>query len=75
MQRLLLILALSVCIYGCKPEPKTAQLPATEQVAEQDRDSVPFLWEAANIYFLLTDRFRNSVEGCFAIYSNGHVRT
>lgn len=59
MQRLLLILALSVTIYGCKPEPKTAQLPASEQVAEQDRDSVPFLWEAANIYFLLTDRFRN----------------
>lgn len=59
MHRLLLILALSVSIYSCKPEPKTAQLPATEQVADQGRDSVPFLWEAANIYFLLTDRFRN----------------
>lgn len=59
MHRLLLILALSVSIYSCKPEPKTAQLPATEQVTVQDRDSIPFVWEGANIYFLLTDRFHN----------------
>lgn len=59
MHKLLLILALAVSISSCKPETKAAQSPATEQVAAQDRDSVPFLWEAANIYFLLTDRFRN----------------
>ncbi|MBC2839472.1 alpha-amylase family glycosyl hydrolase [Robiginitalea sp. SC105] len=59
MRRLLLILVVSVCFIRCKPEPKTKQPPATATEEIARADSIPFLWEAANVYFLLTDRFNN----------------
>ncbi len=44
---------------GCKEVPK--QEEATVQVAEpqEPKKEVPFVWEGANVYFLLTDRFNN----------------
>ncbi len=61
MKRLLLLLATATLLLQCKQKPEqVAQIPAETAVeTEQTRDSVPFLWEAANIYFLLTDRFNN----------------
>lgn len=38
-------------------DPVAADEPQVETL--QAADSVPFLWEAANVYFLLTDRFNN----------------
>ena len=44
---------------GCKEVPK--QEETTVQVAElqEPKKEVPFVWEGANVYFLLTDRFNN----------------
>lgn len=44
---------------GCREVKKKQQTAA--QVVEQDapKKEVPFVWEGANIYFLLTDRFNN----------------
>jgi len=44
---------------GCKEVPK--QEESTVQVAElqEPKKEVPFVWEGANVYFLLTDRFNN----------------
>lgn len=45
-----LFILLSLCLFNCK----------TPRSATGDRGpQVPFLWENANIYFLLTDRFHN----------------
>ncbi len=50
-----------VFFYQCNPERKRPEAPeqALPSPETADRDSVPFLWEAANVYFLLTDRFNN----------------
>ena len=48
MQRLFLLLAFFGCFAGSAFAQKKAPKPAT-----------PFLWENANVYFLLTDRFQN----------------
>ena len=61
MRKWLLLLPSLLFFYHCNPERKKPeepkQAPPTQQTA--NRDSVPFLWEAANVYFLLTDRFNN----------------
>lgn len=46
-------------LFGCREAKKEQQ--ATEQVVEEQspKKEVPFVWEGANIYFLLTDRFNN----------------
>jgi len=62
MRKWLLLLLSLVFFYHCNPERKRPEVPEqalpTPQTAT--RDSVPFLWEAANVYFLLTDRFNNA---------------
>ncbi len=48
-------------LFGCKDvkkEPITENQIATEAIQEVKKE-VPFYWEGANIYFLLTDRFKN----------------
>ncbi|WP_224491022.1 alpha-amylase family glycosyl hydrolase [Robertkochia flava] len=42
---------ISILSLSCKPEHKNSVSP--------EKEKTPFLWEAANIYFLLTDRFNN----------------
>ena len=45
----LLIILTSILLGSCQPAPTSQDAPA----------ETPFLWENANIYFLLTDRFNN----------------
>lgn len=61
MNKLLIILVICVFLFSCKKEKnlsskKSKELTKTEI---ENRPSSPFVWEAANIYFLLTDRFNN----------------
>ena len=57
MQRLIVLLSISLIMLNCKDQKRE----------EADFDSVvgpsvgetPFVWDAANLYFLLTDRFNN----------------
>ncbi len=61
MKNLLIALAICTLFINCKME---RQNPTTDIVASNDslpktEKEVPFVWEGANIYFLLTDRFNN----------------
>ena len=51
MKNILLFSAILLLFSACKTENKS-----TEQIVEKEK---PFLWEAANVYFLLVDRFNN----------------
>ena len=57
MKKVLILSLALVCFYHCNPKEEQT----TEVVAEQVKP--PFLWENANIYFLLTDRFNNGNPG------------
>ena len=48
MKKILFLLAFSIFI-GCKVQDKKSMLPSENE----------FVWEGANVYFLLTDRFNN----------------
>ena len=64
MPRLLVSLLLTLLLLNCKPEPKNSStvLSPPEAAADKTSDATPFLWDAANVYFLLTDRFNNGEE-------------
>ncbi|WP_046758772.1 alpha-amylase family glycosyl hydrolase [Kordia jejudonensis] len=51
MKYLSLVCIVSLFVFGCKSNTSEAE---TAAVKEQ-----PFVWEAANVYFMLTDRFNN----------------
>jgi len=51
MKQLSLLALLSLFIFGCKSKPS--------EVAKTTKEAQPFVWEAANVYFMLTDRFYN----------------
>ena len=59
MKKLLVTLAILPFFLSCKEVKKQQQ--DTAQVAEEEvsKKDIPFVWEGANIYFLLTDRFNN----------------
>ena len=58
MKKPLVVLALLSLFLGCKKVEKKQQI--TKVVKEEaPKKDVPFVWEGANIYFLLTDRFNN----------------
>ena len=62
MHRLFVLFLVLVFIYSCKPDKKvTTNQPEVAAVRTQpeNQETVPFVWEGANIYFLLTDRFNN----------------
>jgi hypothetical protein len=44
----LLLLTLTILV-GC----------TTQSVSEKNQEKAPFVWEAASVYFLMTDRFYN----------------
>lgn len=48
-------------LFGCKESKKevTAEQQNVVVQKEEPKKEVPFVWEGANIYFLLTDRFYN----------------
>jgi len=58
MKKLLVALSLLSLFIGCKKVEKKQQ--QTQVVEEKSsKKDVPFVWEGANVYFLLTDRFNN----------------
>ncbi len=62
MHRLLVLVLVLAFLNSCKLERKEAikqpEIAAIESEPEI-KETVPFVWEGANIYFLLTDRFYN----------------
>lgn len=61
MQKLLIAVILAFLFTTCKQVEKKAT-PEQSVVAERieiEKPKPPFVWEGANIYFLLTDRFHN----------------
>lgn len=57
-----LLICLSILV-SCKQETKTQQeiteTKATAETTVVTSDKIPFIWEGANVYFLLADRFNN----------------
>lgn len=61
MRKTLIAMSLISLIFGCKKQSKsvvTETTPLTQNTEEQAVKN-PFYWDGANIYFLLTDRFKN----------------
>nr|WP_293294958.1 alpha-amylase family glycosyl hydrolase [Allomuricauda sp.] len=58
MKKLLVVLSILSLFTGCKKTQKKQQTPPTI-VQETTKKEAPFVWEGANVYFLLTDRFNN----------------
>lgn len=58
MKKLLVVLSILSIFTGCKKTQKKQQAPPTI-VQETTKKEAPFVWEGANVYFLLTDRFNN----------------
>jgi alpha-amylase len=62
MHKLLLLVLLLVVFVSCKQEKNEAiKQPeiATSEKIQEPENKAPFVWEGANIYFMLTDRFNN----------------
>ncbi|MFD0862431.1 alpha-amylase family glycosyl hydrolase [Sungkyunkwania multivorans] len=62
MRKLLMvaaILSLAACKSDKKKETKTTVVTENTKTTTSNSSVKPFVWEAANIYFLLTDRFNN----------------
>ncbi|TMM53663.1 alpha-amlyase [Maribacter algarum] len=59
-KRLAAIIILSILI-SCKEQQKAPekQEMVKKEIIEEPQKQVPFVWQGANIYFLLTDRFHN----------------
>ncbi|MCR9227680.1 MAG: alpha-amylase family glycosyl hydrolase [Flavobacteriaceae bacterium] len=58
MKKLLVVLFSIPLFIGCKKIKKEQEITQVA-VEETPKKEVPFVWEGANIYFLLTDRFNN----------------
>ncbi|UOY06986.1 alpha-amylase family glycosyl hydrolase [Muricauda sp. SCSIO 64092] len=63
MRKLLIAMSILTSLFGCKNSQKETPQKNPETLTtnqKQDEHSkTPFVWEGANIYFLLTDRFNN----------------
>jgi len=61
MKKLLIAIAVSALFLTCKEEKKEPQIAAssTKDSTQIVEKKAPFVWQGANIYFLLTDRFNN----------------
>jgi alpha-amylase len=57
MKKLILLICASFMILNCKNKPSSEVIEAN--VVESSSIKAPFVWEGANLYFLLTDRFNN----------------
>jgi len=58
MKHLTTVLVICIMLTNCKDKPK--QELATFDVPEPTLTKAPFVWQGANLYFLLTDRFNNA---------------
>ena len=63
MRKLLIAMSILTSLFGCKNSQKETPLKNPEPLAtnqkQEEHSKAPFVWEGANIYFLLTDRFNN----------------
>ena len=62
MHRLLVLVLVLAFLNSCKLERKEAIIQPEIAAIESEpeiKETIPFVWEGANIYFLLTDRFYN----------------
>lgn len=62
MKRLLAIVALFIAFSSCNTKTKETERQLTPVAADTivvPEKKIPFVWDGANIYFLLTDRFYN----------------
>ncbi len=62
LKQLLPVLLLIFGLQSCRQNPQERQAStetAGDSIARQAEHTAPFHWEAANVYFLLTDRFNN----------------
>lgn len=62
MNKLLIAIAIVALLFSCKDKKQQpiAESPAANDTITKQEKKIPFSWESANIYFLLTDRFNNS---------------
>ena len=63
MRKLFIALTIIASLFGCNQKPKETPQKDTENMAEDtaEKAAAPFVWEGANIYFLLTDRFLSQI--------------
>lgn len=62
MKKWLVAIAIFCALIGCKQQGNSTDTELSETpkvIEEKPVKQIPFLWESANIYFLLTDRFNN----------------
>ncbi|UJH67658.1 alpha-amylase family glycosyl hydrolase [Allomuricauda sp. SCSIO 65647] len=61
MKKLLIAMSILTFLFGCKKKPAPPEKPTNDAAAAEieTKKKAPFVWEGANIYFLLTDRFNN----------------
>ena len=57
MKKIILLISLSLIMLNCKNQSNIEE--TKDKIAEPSEIKVPFVWEGANLYFLLTDRFNN----------------
>ena len=50
MKKIILTISASLLFFSCK---------TTKEATHTQETKTPFVWESANVYFLLTDRFQN----------------
>jgi alpha-amylase len=61
MKKVLTLACFITLLFSCKqtPDAKTETAINLPVPKEEVREEIPFYWDAANVYFLLTDRFNN----------------
>jgi alpha-amylase len=57
MRKSFILLTIVAMAFNCKNQPNPEEI--AENVVEPSGTVAPFVWEGANLYFLLTDRFNN----------------
>lgn len=57
MKKIALFVLIVSTVFGCKD--KYSKMNIEAEVINPSSENAPFIWEAANLYFLLTDRFNN----------------
>ncbi|PIE99711.1 MAG: alpha-amlyase [Maribacter sp.] len=63
MHRLLVLILVLVFSHSCRPKKEEAvkqpEIVVDQKSSPEAKETIPFVWEGANVYFLLTDRFNN----------------
>ena len=59
MKKVRTLIALCIMLSNCKNQSKSDSEAIESNLGEPSTQEAPFDWKAANVYFLLTDRFNN----------------